>query len=75
LPRYHFILQPDELEDKDDEGAILPNEQVAREYAVRIVTELQRSNYSGPALALRVIDEAGREIAVIPFESSSGSLH
>jgi hypothetical protein len=29
----------------------------------------------GPALALRVIDEAGREIAVIPFEGLSGSVH
>ncbi len=68
MPRYFFVLQhPDGTLD-DAEGAILPTDSAAVEYAQRIVRELKNGgDHDGPGLTLIVKDDAQRIVCSVPF--------
>ena len=51
-----------------DEGTVLANDGAAREYAVRIISELiDGGGYDDPGLSMIVKDAAERQILAIPF--------
>ena len=52
----------------DYEGTVLANDGAAREYAVRIISELiDGGGYDDPGLSMIVKDAAERQILAIPF--------
>jgi hypothetical protein len=69
LQRYFFIFRfSDGREHGDDEGTVLANDGAAREYAVRIISELiDGGGYDDPGLSMIVKDAAERQILAIPF--------
>ena len=68
MPRYYFNLEGDNHADNDRSGTLLSNDSAARNYAERIVGELQDAGgYDGAGLAMVVKDAGGRTIFSIPF--------
>jgi hypothetical protein len=69
MPQYHFCIQDgDPIGDED--GAMLPDDQTARYYAMQIIHELQKGDeptWSG--YTMEVICD-GRVVWRIPFEVS-----
>ncbi len=68
MPRYYFNLEGDSHADNDRSGTLLSNDSAARDYAERIVGELQDAGgYGGASLTMVVKDAGGRTIFSIPF--------
>jgi hypothetical protein len=71
MPRYFFVVSWHDQQAEDDQGAIMPNDDVAREFALRLVRELkEEGDFDDPGLKLVVKDEADNELFVIPFAAS-----
>lgn len=69
VPRYYFILQWDSGEHDDPEGTALPNDQVARDYAERIIRELKAAGGYDDDNLVMVVRNADRTVFSIPFLS------
>ena len=69
MQRYFFIIRfGDGREHGDDEGTMLANDEAARTYAERVISELiDDPGYTDPGLRMVVTDEAERQIFEIPF--------
>jgi hypothetical protein len=68
MPRYYFNLEGGSHGDNDRSGTLLSNDSAARDYAERIVGELQDAGgYDGAGLTMVVKDTDGRTIFSIPF--------
>jgi len=75
LPRYHFVVQFSDYVDEDKEGTWLPSAAAARDYGLRIVSELKQSEgCQDHDLMLIVKDASGQELFVIPF-AQPGEIH
>jgi hypothetical protein len=75
LPGYYFIIRYSDHEHGDDEGTLLPHDGAARDYALRVIRELNEdSGYDDLAMCMVVTDEAGRQVFIIPF-SDARSIH
>ena len=68
MPRYYFNLEGESLDDDDRSGTLFSNDSAARDYAARIVGELQDAGgYDGADLTMVVKDAGGRTIFSVPF--------
>jgi len=69
MPRYRFTVRNDELIE-DEDGAIMPDDQDARAYAMQIIHELQKGEEATwHSYTMEVLRE-GRVVWRIPFEVS-----
>jgi hypothetical protein len=73
MPRYFFVIDGDDVTDRDDDGTQLPHPEAARRYARRVIRELREAGgYDDPNLAMFVKDANGDILFSVPF---LGSLH
>jgi hypothetical protein len=68
LPKYFFAIRWPDAEHADEDGVDFPDEAAARDYADRIIRELQKiEGYDDPGLEMVVTDDSGQELFVLPF--------
>jgi hypothetical protein len=70
MPRFFFHLVDRVERINDDEGLVLPNAAFAREELPRLLTAVLKEEYLEDKLRdwhLRVEDESGREVVVLPL--------
>ena len=68
MPRYHFAVK-DAARYDDPDGTELPDDAAARDYAIRIIREVQHGeeqNWTGWAMEVR---QGQRIVWQIPFET------